>query len=120
MRLEWTPPLDDGGAVVSSYQIFVDNNYKGSPTNAMITVDIIISGEHVVEVRAVNCAGYSTNVSSIFLAATDLPTSMIIMIIITEGLYIAVTDLGFRYGGAWLLNTDHAHRGKTVPFKYQP
>ena len=65
VRLEWSPPLDDGGATVTSYQIFMDyvmeNTTIASATEATIGLDS--TGDYLVQVRAVNCAGYSDNVS---------------------------------------------------------
>ena len=66
MRLEWSPPLDDGGAAVTSYEIFVDDMIL-VVTTATTTVDLTLtSGEHLVDIRALNCAGYSANISSNF------------------------------------------------------
>ena len=58
MTLEWSPPLDDGGASITSYHIFVDQVYMENAT-----IGLNSAGEHLVQVRAVNSAGYSDNVS---------------------------------------------------------
>ena len=66
MILEWSPPLDDGGAVVTSYHVFVDQVYmENATTTTMATIGLDSAGEYLVQVRAVNCAGYSDNVSLI-------------------------------------------------------
>ena len=62
VRVEWSPPLDDGGATVTSYQIFTDEVTENtSATEA--TIGLNSTGDYLVQVRAVNCAGYSDNVS---------------------------------------------------------
>ena len=63
MTLEWSPPLDDGGASITSYHVFVDQVYKIMENATMATIGLNSAGEHLVQVRAVNCAGYSDNVS---------------------------------------------------------
>ena len=62
--LEWSPPLDDGGAVVTSYHVFVNRvNMENVTITTMAIIGLNSAGEYLVQVRAVNCAGYSDNVS---------------------------------------------------------
>ena len=61
MTLEWSPPLNDGGASITSYHVFVDQVYMENAT--MATIGLNSTGDYLVQVRAVNCAGYSDNVS---------------------------------------------------------
>ena len=64
MRLEWSSPLDDGGASITSYHVFVDQVYMEiATTTTMATIGLDSTGDYLVQVRAVNCAGYSDNVS---------------------------------------------------------
>ena len=63
MRLEWSPPQDDGGAVVTSYQIFVDNMIDALTSITTFIELNITTREFLVQVRAVSCAGYSANLS---------------------------------------------------------
>ena len=65
LKLEWSPSVNDGGGNVTSYQIFVDEVMKNSSTATMATIVLNSTGdlEYLVQVRAVNCVGYSTNVS---------------------------------------------------------
>ena len=61
MRLEWSPPEDDGGANITSYQVFVDNSLQVTSTDTVAIIELNPTGEHLVQVRAGNCAGYGTN-----------------------------------------------------------
>ena len=63
VRLEWSPPLDDGGATVTSYQIFIDEVMENITSATEATIGLNSTGDYLVQVRAVNCAGYSDNVS---------------------------------------------------------
>ena len=80
VRLEWSPPLDDGGAAVTRYEIFVDDMIL-IVTTATTRVDLTLtSGEPFMGIRALNCAGYSANISSNFTAAILLSTLYIVQI----------------------------------------
>ena len=61
VRLDWDPPLDDGGVAITNYQISVNVSEPVMITNAAETMATfpLNSREHVVHVRAVNCAGVS-------------------------------------------------------------
>ena len=63
MRLEWSPPLDDGGATVTSYQIFTNEITENTTSATEATIGLNSTGDYLVQVRALNCAGYSDNVS---------------------------------------------------------
>ena len=62
VRLDWDPPLDDGGVTVTSYQIFV-YEHELVVTTDTVAYTLNCTGEHLVEVRAVNCAGISPTTS---------------------------------------------------------
>ena len=63
MRLQWSPPMDDGGANVTGYIIFVENMTETwNSTVASIELNIT-AGTFLVHVKAVNCAGYSDSAS---------------------------------------------------------
>ena len=74
MRLDWDPPLDDGGVAINRYQISIDT----LESEMMITTDDTETvttfsaqksvGEYLVQIRAVNCAGVSKH-SSITVAS---------------------------------------------------
>ena len=63
VRVEWSSPLDDGGATVTSYQIFIDKVMENTTSATEVTIGLDSTGDYLVQVRAVNCAGYSANVS---------------------------------------------------------
>ena len=67
MRLQWSPPMDDGGASVTGYIIFVENMTETwNSTVASIELNIT-AGTFLVHVKAVNCAGYSDSASMLIL-----------------------------------------------------
>ena len=49
VRLEWSPPLDDGGASITSYHIFVDQVYmENATTTAVANIELDSTGEYVI------------------------------------------------------------------------
>ena len=67
--LQWSPPMYNGGASVTDYEIFVDEMIfvegmmEAETTATMAMVELNFTGEHTFQIRALNCAGYSDNVS---------------------------------------------------------
>ncbi len=61
--LEWNPPRDNGGAVITHYQIFINSSevLRSNVTMAIIVLDL--EEDHFIQVRAINCAGESDNAS---------------------------------------------------------
>ena len=59
MRLDWEPPLDDGGVAITHYQISVNMSERVITTDTVAILTLNSTGEYLVQVRAVNCAGVS-------------------------------------------------------------
>ena len=59
VRLDWDPPLDDGGVAIIHYQISVNMSEPVITTDTVATFTLNSTGEHLVQVRVVNCAGVS-------------------------------------------------------------
>ena len=59
VRLDWDPPLDDGGVAITHYQISVNMSEPVITTDTVATFTLNSTGQHLVRVRAVNCAGVS-------------------------------------------------------------
>ena len=111
VRLEWSPPLDDGGATVTSYQIFIDKVMENITSATEATIGLISVGEYLVQVRAVNCAGYSDNVSLSTLTLTS-------QVIITQSCKQGTNDYTVQYRISWNYNyTIHCNR--KYQFLYQ-
>ena len=67
IRLQWDPPLDNGGAAISGYQIFINSSevlhqVVSNDTDASIVLNS--TGEYFIQIRAVNCIGVSPNIST--------------------------------------------------------
>ena len=74
VRLDWDPPLDDGGVAITHYQISVDMSEPVITTDTVATFTLNSTGEHLVQVRAVNCAGVSDDASVNFVIASFTST----------------------------------------------
>ena len=75
VRLEWSPPLDNGGTPhsLTRYEIFVDNILEVTTNATFTTIERSSMGEQLVELRAVNCAGYSDNASIVINFNAGIP-----------------------------------------------
>ena len=67
MRLDWDPPLNDGGVTITNYLIFVNGSQEVTSTS---TNDVILTlsstGQHLIEISAVNdCRLMGDNVTTI-------------------------------------------------------
>ena len=65
VRLQWDPPLDNGGAPITGYQIIFINSSEdvlvSSDTEATIVLNS--TGVYFIQIRAINCIGVSSNLS---------------------------------------------------------
>ena len=67
VRVEWDPPVDNGGAPITSYQILVNSSAVAmkitvnSPQQCYATIALNSTGVYLVEVQASNCAGISSS-----------------------------------------------------------
>ena len=66
VRLDWDPPLDDGGVAITHYQISVNMSEPVITTDDVAIFTLNSTGEHLVQVRAVNCAGVSAYSSTLY------------------------------------------------------
>ena len=73
VRLDWDPPLDDGGVAINNYQISVMCEFELMSTTDTVAIFTLNSrGEHLVQVRAVNCAGVSNTESITVITLTGI------------------------------------------------
>ena len=63
VRLQWDPPLDNGGAPITGYQIFVDSEDVLASNDTDATIILNSTGEYFIQIRAVNCIGVGPNLS---------------------------------------------------------
>ena len=81
LRLEWTAPWDDGGSPITSYQIILNTLPEAIIFNtSQLEVNITITTSadvhmHLVEVQAINCAGYSSSALLVPLMTDDTSTT---------------------------------------------
>ena len=58
VRLSWDPPLNDGGAVIAIYLIFVNMSQRVVSTDTTTTLTLNSTGQHLIEIGAVNECGF--------------------------------------------------------------
>ena len=59
VRLDWDPPLNDGGEAITNYLIFVNMSQQVVSTDTTTTLTLNSTGQHLVEISAVNSCGLS-------------------------------------------------------------
>ena len=57
MRLDWDPPMNDGGVVITNYLIFVNMSQQVVTTDTTTTFTLNSMGHHLIEISAVNHCG---------------------------------------------------------------
>ena len=64
VRLQWDPPLDNGGVPITGYQIFINSSEDVSVSNdTEVTIVLNSTGEYFIQIRAINCIGVGSNLS---------------------------------------------------------
>ena len=65
VRLQWDPPLDNGGAPITGYQIFINSSEDvlDVSTDTEATIVLNSTGKYFIQIRAINCIGVSPNLS---------------------------------------------------------
>ena len=67
IQLQWDPPLDDGGAAITDYQIFINSSevlHQVVSNDTEATVALNSTGEYFIQIRAVNCIGVGPSIST--------------------------------------------------------
>ena len=68
VRLDWDPPRNDGGVAITNYLIFVNMSQQVVSTDTTTTLTLNSTGEHLIEISAVNgCGLVGENVSTILI-----------------------------------------------------
>ena len=63
-RLQWDPPLDNGGVPITGYQIFINSSEDVLVSNdTEVTIVLNSTGKYFIQIRAINCIGVSPNLS---------------------------------------------------------
>ena len=64
VRLQWDPPLDNGGVPITGYQIFINSSEDVSVSDdTEVTIVLNSTGEYFIQIRAINCIGVGSNLS---------------------------------------------------------
>ena len=56
VRLDWDPPMNDGGAAITNYLIFVNGSEMNS-TSTSVTLTLNSTTHYLIEISAVNGCG---------------------------------------------------------------
>ena len=62
VRFQWGPPLDNGGAPITGYQIFINSSEDVLATHEA-TIVLNSTGKYFIHIRAVNCIGVGPSLS---------------------------------------------------------
>ena len=82
VRLDWDPPLNDGGVAITNYLIFVNMSQQVVSTDTTTTLTLNSTGQHLIEISAVNdCGLEGDNVSIIIITGNDKIEQQIMIII---------------------------------------
>ena len=79
IRLQWDPPLDDGGVAISGYQIFVNSSeilHQVVSNDTETTIVLNYTGEYSIQIRAINCIGAGPSIS----ASVDITGELLLLI----------------------------------------
>lgn len=61
VRLDWDPPLNDGGVTITNYLIFANISQDVVTANTTITLTLNSTGEYLIEISAVNVCGFTSD-----------------------------------------------------------
>ena len=78
VRLDWDPPLNDGGAAITNYLIFVNMSQQVVSTDTTTTLTLNSTGQHLIEISAVNFCGSSVNTSKIIYITGTIITTILV------------------------------------------
>ena len=66
VRLDWDPPLNDGGVAITNYLIFVNGSQEVTSSGTNVILTLSSTGQHLIEISAVNdCRLMGDNVTTI-------------------------------------------------------
>ena len=107
VRLDWDPPQNDGGVAITNYLIFVNMSQQVVSTNTTTTLALNSTGQHLIEISAVNeCGLEGDNVSIIIITGNDKIEQQIIIIItyLDFNVLLTTTSDGSSTSGMTLLS----------------
>ena len=72
VRLQWDPPLDNGGVPITGYPIFINSSEDVLVSNdTEATIVLNSTGKYFIQIRAINCIGVGSDLSvSIHITGT--------------------------------------------------
>jgi hypothetical protein len=76
VRLDWDPPLNNGGVVITNYLISVNMSQQVLSTDTTTTFTLNSTGQSLIEVSAVNDCGFTSDDTSTTITIAGMYVAM--------------------------------------------
>ena len=81
VRLDWDPPMNNGGVTITNYLIFVNGSQEVGSNCTNVTLTLNSTGQHFLQINAVNDCGLVGDISSVIVSGTCSAIGLILTIL---------------------------------------